>query len=501
MYPRGRSTRALHVGWLVAWPALGALSAAWSVIPLFSLTRSLQMLVPVLLAAHSIRLWRDDPDAGHALWRLTLRLFVLSIVILSIAGFAIHDWPGGRFMWPWAQHPVLASGMVGFAFVALAAGGHRLTGLSGPLYVAALALLGAALAVGQTRSVLAGGALALLVALWLAGRSRPGVRSVMLPILLGGAVAALLLAKNPLIEYLSRGQSAYTLSTLNGRLGVWQLAIHSVASGHRWLLGFGQGSARVLLFQQLNWAGEAHNTWLEILLGTGLVGVVVAAVAVLGLGYQLFRPATPATAANRTAATLFVYLLVLSQADYYLAVPGFAFTALAFFAFLTMGQRGVGMAPAPRDPPAVEPMEPSATASPGHIERLERVTERHVEEASATILRTAEEAAEQLIRRTHTLARRNQTDGDRAWRRLADDMGRLDDWRGRAGSVAVELRRRADTVRTETDRAAAGVVTVTEALDAHLCQLEASVRTMRDGLAEARVAFPPSPEEDAHAVR
>jgi hypothetical protein len=348
LYRFGRSPRPLNLVWLAAWPVVALLSTAWSITRVFSGVRSLQLFVPVALAALSIRVWREDQATGALLWRATLRLFVQAITLLTIIGFALPGrWEQGypatvrRFKWPWAQHAVLATGMIGFGLVILVIGGRALTGFSLPLFLGRIALLSGALVFGQTRSVILGVGAATLVALWVAGRHRPLARYLGLPILAMTGFFVATLFSQPLDAYVLRGQSAYALSTLSGRLAVWQLAVQAVSSGNRWLFGFGYGAARVILFEQLSWAGEAHNTWLELLLGLGLIGAAAAIVGIVVFGVALFRTQTRYSACLSVSSALFVYLLVLSQADYYLATPGFAFTALAFLYWFVMGERGV----------------------------------------------------------------------------------------------------------------------------------------------------------------
>jgi hypothetical protein len=366
LYRLERSPRPLLIGSLVAWPVVALISTAWSIVPAFTFVRSLQLFVPILLAAYSIRVWRADPETGVVLWRSTLRLFVQALTLLTLLGFAFRgQWEVGgypvtvkRFMWPGAQHAVLASGMVGFALVILLVGGRALTGFTRVSFFARVGLFSAALYFGHTRSVWLGVAAAALVALWVAGRDRPMARYLGFPVLATGVFFVVTLFRQPLAAYIGRGQTAYALSTLSGRLTVWKLAINAVSSGHRWLLGYGFGSARVILFQQISWAGEAHNTWLELLLGMGLVGTITALVGVVVFGVYLFRTRTTFISGYCVATALFVYLLVLSEADYYLATPGFAFTALAFLYWFVMGEKRARLQASPVGRATASPIQP-----------------------------------------------------------------------------------------------------------------------------------------------
>jgi hypothetical protein len=337
LYLTRRDPRLLGIGALVAWPLFAVLSSAWSLIPLFTLVRSLQLFVPITLAVLMIRIWRADPVQGELLWHRSFRLIVQLITLAVLVGFVfISSWPEGRFTWPGSPHPIVSSGIVGFGFVVLIAGGRKLTGFSLPSYFLRILLFAAALLFGQTRSVLLGVAIASLMAIWLLGRDRPASRFLTIPLYLGSLFFVAILASSVVSAYVQRGQYG-GLTTLNGRLPLWQLALRDVAARGRWLVGSGFGSTRVILFPQVSFAGEAHNSWVEFLIELGVIGLFLGVVAVVVLGYRLFRRRDRYSARFRAASAVFVYLLVLSQADNYLANLGFAFTAMALLFALTQG--------------------------------------------------------------------------------------------------------------------------------------------------------------------
>jgi O-antigen ligase len=265
--------------------------------------------------------------------------------VLAVAGFMFRGrWLGGRFMWPWAQHPVAASAILGLALLILLAGGPALTGFSRPAFLLRVALFGTGLILGQTRGVLAALALGSLLALWLGGRRQILARYLAVPLVIGAGIFGFLLAHASVIAYLSRGQSATTFTTLNGRVPLWHLALNSISG--RWMTGFGYGAARVILFQRVDWAGEAHSAWIELLISTGMVGLALGALGLVYLGLRLFRRMELRfSAEQRVAACVFAYMVIMSAIEAELVLPGFMFTAYALVYSFALGSRQEGGLP------------------------------------------------------------------------------------------------------------------------------------------------------------
>jgi O-antigen ligase len=103
------------------------------------------------------------------------------------------------------------------------------------------------------------------------------------------------------------------------------------------MTGFGYGAARVVLYPQFSWAGTAHNSWIEALLGVGILGVCLLAAAIgfliwrLGWGCESNRFA-------RLALALLAYLLVVSITSEIMVTPGIGFTMLAWIFMPALGQ-------------------------------------------------------------------------------------------------------------------------------------------------------------------
>jgi O-antigen ligase len=332
----------VRIAWgpLVVLPIVAGVSVLWSLIPVFSLVRSVQLAVPFALAVLLARIWRTDPEIGLELWRRTCVALVLGVVALVAYGWVAYG-PGaaindGRFTWP-MMHPVHAGIYCAVALIVVLVGGRSFTRLPASLLWAIAVALSASLYLTRTRSALGAFVVAYIVALLLPPRSDAARRYVGIVWLAGAGIIAWVLSGQVIVEFLARGQSTEVFTDLNSRVPLWNVAFEELAEGARWLTGFGFGSARVVLFARVSWAGTAHNAWVELLLGTGVVGCVVVAIAVfrtvfrsLALARSLSRVET------RLAATIVVFLVVVSLTTSELAIPGFDYSLLVLVYAMTL---------------------------------------------------------------------------------------------------------------------------------------------------------------------
>jgi O-antigen ligase len=235
----------------------------------------------------------------------------------------------GRFTWP-MMHPVHAGLFAGAALLVLAVGGRGFVRLPASIYSAMIALLTVSLVLTRTRVALAAFAVAFAVSLLLPPRSDTARRYVGIVWLVGAAVVTWALAGEAIISYLARGESTEVFTTLNGRVPLWNIAFEELADAGRWLTGFGFGSARVLLFARVEWAGTAHNAWIELLLGVGIIGCAVVAVAIVSIAARTVAAAFERSLVEtRLAAAIVVFLLVASITTSALVIPGFDYSLLA----------------------------------------------------------------------------------------------------------------------------------------------------------------------------
>jgi hypothetical protein len=315
---------------------MALVSTAWSLVPLFSLVRALQLLVPIGLALLTVRIWLKSPDVAYTIWKKTLRLFVQTVTILILVGFASGLWREPRFTWPGA-HPGLAAMYIGAAFLILVAGGRSFLALRSSGYVFRLALFGTTLYLGDTRGVLAGVLLALGLMLSLTSRTMP-LKSYLGMTYYAIAAGLVLIAARPeLMQYILRGGTTEGITSLNGRIPLWSSAIDVLSDAHRWFVGFGYGSARVILPQLADWAGTAHSSWVEALLAIGILGPLLLAADVLFV--LRYASSRDAIVSPSLTVSLLALLIVASISGEALVFPGVSFVLLAFLHVPVLAQR------------------------------------------------------------------------------------------------------------------------------------------------------------------
>jgi O-antigen ligase len=337
----------LRKGPLLLWPAMALCSALWSLVPLYSFVRASQLLVAIGLALLTTRIWLASPDIAAALWTQTFRLFIRVVAILILIGLLVGGWEQLRFTWPGA-HPGVAAMFIGVGLVILIAQDRWSLGLRTSGHLLLLALFATTLYLGHTRSTIVGVIVAVAVLFWLAARTHP-VKSYLgityYAIVIGLVVVTLL---PQVTQYFYRGQTTQELESLTGRTALWGFSIELISDANRWLIGFGYGSARLLLPESFSWAGGAHSTWVELLLSIGILGPALLAVDLL----FLLRYASSRRSLVPPALTLslLALLVVTSITGEGLAFPSLSFVMLALLHVPVVAQRSsMAHAPSVRD--------------------------------------------------------------------------------------------------------------------------------------------------------
>ncbi|HEX6207135.1 MAG TPA: O-antigen ligase family protein [Actinomycetota bacterium] len=344
---RARSTiiglfpRPVPKGLLLAFPLVAVASAAWSLIPIYTVVRALQLVVLALLALLVVRIWASDPDAGEEIFARMLRLFVQVVSILAVIGLATAENLGDRFTWL-GMHPGVTATYTGAALLILILGGRSWLRFPGYTYWPRLLLFGVVIYLAQTRSVLAGIVIGIGVGLWFKGRDKPIARYLGVAYYLIGGLLFVLATSLQLTGYLTRGETAESIASLSGRIPLWEFAIGQLESVQEWALGFGYGSSRLVLLASpgFQWAGSAHSTWVEVLLGIGVVGFVATAATIVALVFTLSRSQAFGRP-NVIALSILAFFLMASPISEGMALPGIGFGFLALLHVPALGKRAL----------------------------------------------------------------------------------------------------------------------------------------------------------------
>lgn len=263
-----------------------------SVNPLLTFYRAIEMLAGLLVAAGAYRTAR-----GGALSRIEKMIFWYSVAMISSAWIGAVIF-GGAALEPQAHSPIpirlqgifprISHNSLGYLSVLVALwsiarmvarerefGPRRV--VSGALAIFGLVTLLAAQYRTGYVALVAGVAVLLLVA----GKK----------VLAGLAVATILvisISGPSLVQeaepYLLRGQDTQRASRLSGRVTYWSAAIPVWQESP--IIGGGlQTASRLIVLSDLNTekgaASNLHSTWVEALVGTGVVGVTMLALSLL----------------------------------------------------------------------------------------------------------------------------------------------------------------------------------------------------------------------------
>ncbi len=282
------------LGWLAALALISVSSALWSVYPAWTGYKSLEYLVDLALVAMIVTEGREWSDY-KTLFDCTLLLTIASMAavwlgVVIAPSQALLQGVGTLGIQMQGVMPVISANGVGDLGAVTALIGYRRLMSSGKSRRALYAfVMGAGLVtliLAQARSALAGLVVGIVILHIVSRRAA---------LLAGfGGVAVLLVvfsgAGGTLWSYFLRGQSPELFASLSGRKDWWAAGWAAFLDSP--LIGYGgyAGSRFVVITKLGN--GELssiHNALLEILLGTGILGFIPFAVAVVSVWWLLFR--------------------------------------------------------------------------------------------------------------------------------------------------------------------------------------------------------------------
>jgi len=294
------------LGWMAAYAFLAMFSATYSVYPLLSLYKGYEVAAFVtlgLFAGTLLHTWQDVEDLVNI-----MLLILWYLVVSAIFGVVVSpsEVLGNKLL----EDSSMAFGMGG-VFPAINA--SSLTQISGILSACSLCWwfnrsksgknMGVALVFVCTTIVmfLAHSRTSLFAFIVAGCLVFISYRKVGLSLFFGGLATILTILSDYLVVYFLRGQTPKQFTQLSGRMYFWPLVFEYVKQSP--IIGHGfYASQRLLLGRS-----SVDNSYLEVLLGMGLIGLTVFCMAVLGVALNLWRSRPLASGRNEIPDHQFIW--------------------------------------------------------------------------------------------------------------------------------------------------------------------------------------------------
>ncbi len=268
-----------------AYTALVTLSVTYAAYPSYAAVRAGQAWVVLALAvALAVAASRAQLHAAvHAYLVVVTASVAYGVLVPSAPVSALQE---GRFTWL-AVHPTVSSVYTALAVVMASAyvvGTGRRPGprWSRATYAVLALVAAAALVASGTRGSALGGLLGAAAVVLLARSGRQRVLLALTMVVAGGL--ALVAVGDRVLAFVTRGEDAERLASLNYRTELWAYA-WQVASRQP-LYGHGVGSPRGL-FVQATGLGGSHNMVVNVVVEVGAVGLAAWAALVVAVALQL----------------------------------------------------------------------------------------------------------------------------------------------------------------------------------------------------------------------
>jgi O-antigen ligase len=215
------------------------------------------------------------------------------------------------------QHPLLTGDLLSFSVITLLLSDLRRVWKT-VLILGVLALLWLADARGPT-----GGLVVALIAVAVLKLRRNDIRAIAVMLAISIGLAAVLFFQNSLPSA-ARSLMTDDVSTLNSRTDLWARSMSYVLAHP--ILGTGYYASRYVLVKDFKWAGHAHNSFLEVQITTGVIGLVMLCAFVLFVFKEIL------TTRNALLLGLTLYCLIQGTLNPLFFYPGLAMFVLTIAA-------------------------------------------------------------------------------------------------------------------------------------------------------------------------
>ena len=330
--------------WMALYALLAMFSTAYSLFPLLSLYKGFEVAAFVALGLYlgtTLYTWQDIQDMVNilllALWYLIVSALIGVIVAPSVA-------------WYWG----IAGGLMSFSLQGVFPdiNPNTLTQLAGLVACCSLVRVFQVSKVSQK----VGLSLVFFTALlcMVSSHSRTSLLAFLIAVVfiltvykkkglallsmtLGGLLSIFFALSDVIVSYFMKGQTTEQFSTLSGRTTFWPLVWEWISKSP--ILGHGFYSSQKFLFG----VPTVDNTYLEVLLGVGLIGFTVFSLAILGVIINLWRARPLATSQIKENDHIFVWtqLVVIFIFLFFRSLTGPSFQILhinlTIFILVTVG--------------------------------------------------------------------------------------------------------------------------------------------------------------------
>jgi O-antigen ligase len=290
LFSRGRASSGWAVRWMGLYAGVAMISCLYSSFPLLSLWKGFEVLSAVAVGILIGGFLHQREDIEHLInivlliiWFLVLSSLVGMIISPSLAfarmkqgglmGFALQG------VYPQINANTLSqiSAMLASCSLCWVLGGQKRYESLGPLFVFVLAL--ACVVLGHSRTSLFAFVLLVCFILIFFRAKITALATLWIGIMLGASGVAI----HYITQYIFRGQSEELFTSLSGRTQLWPLVLEKIWQSP--LVGHGFYSS-----QRMTWGlSTVDNTYLEVLLGVGIVGLTFFCMAVISVFVDLWR--------------------------------------------------------------------------------------------------------------------------------------------------------------------------------------------------------------------